>query len=109
MEIEEKKIYLKKYRVLQSKIERMREMIRLCPENAEKYAVKINESIELRDKIEREIDLVDGDVLSEVLSQKYICGKSLEQISYMINYSKRQVERLHLRALDAFESEKCLG
>ena len=49
------------------------------------------------------IDAVDGGILSEILSQKYICGRSLEEIGYLINYSKRQTERLHIKALLKFK------
>ena len=100
---EQKVAYLKKYRISTAKINRIRAMIRECPEDAERYKTMLYNARFERMKIEKEIDTVDGGVLSEILSQKYICGKSLEEIAYCINYSKRQVERLHLKALQKFE------
>lgn len=100
MNIEEKRTYLKKYRVQQSKINRIQEMLIECPEKTEFYLTAIKDAREIRDKIEREIEEVDGSLLSEILFQKYICCKTVEQISLDMNYSKRQIERLHLKALN---------
>lgn len=100
MSIDEKRTYLKKYRVQQSKINRMQEMLVECPEKTETYLMAIKGARDIRDKIEQEIEAVDGSLLSEILFQKYICCKSVEQISLDMNYSKRQIERLHLKALD---------
>lgn len=99
---DEKKNVLKQYRVLQTKIQRLETMMEKFPEKADKYRVLITNCKRLRDSIEDRIDAVDGNILSEILSQKYICGRSLEEISYYLNYSKRQTERLHLRALENF-------
>lgn len=100
MNIDEKRTYLKKYRVQQSKINRMKEMLVECPEKTEAYLSAIKQARDIRDKIEREIEAVDGSLLSEILFQKYICCKSVEQIGLDMNYSKRQIERLHLKALN---------
>lgn len=98
-EYEEKRSFLKQYRFLLSKIRRLKEMLNISPENSEKYLKSIEEARKKRDEIEEKIDKVDGNILSEILSEKYICGKSLEEIAYSLCYSKRQVERLHLKAL----------
>ncbi len=98
-ELDEKREYLKKYRVLAARANRMREMAKLCPENSERYTCDMNETVKLRDNIEHAVNAIDGGVLTEILSLKYICGKSLEEISFAIGYSKRQTERLHIRAL----------
>lgn len=100
MEFEAKKEYLKGYRVLQAKIARLMNMINECPENYERLNAEAEKTREKRDKIESTIEKIDGGVLSEILFQKYILGKSMEQIGYAINYSKRQVERLHLKAVN---------
>lgn len=100
MNTDEKRTYLKSYKVQHLKLRRMKEMMDMCPENKEKYQKEYIHTLNLRNKIEEEIDGVDGAVLTEILSQKYICGRSLEQISFAMNYSKRQIERLHLKALD---------
>ncbi len=102
MDIEEKREYLLKYRILNSRIKRLSFLIEENPENAENYKAKINETKLLRDKIEADIDNVDGGVLSEILAEKYICGKSLEEIAEIIGYCKRQIERLHIKALQKF-------
>lgn len=99
VDLNEKREYLKKYRVLAARASRMREMARLCPENKERYDSDIKETVRLRDNIEMAVNSIDGGVLTEILSLKYICGKSLEEISFSIGYSKRQTERLHLKAL----------
>ncbi len=103
MSVDEAREYLKRYRLLQAKITRLEQMLSECPEKREKYLKELNLAISLRDGIEDSIDAVDGGILSEILSQKYICGRSLEEISYLINYSKRQTERLHIKALLKFK------
>lgn len=100
MEIEKKREFLKKYRVLQARITRILNMMNECPENYDKYNEEVTKARNLRDKIVEMIEAIDGGILSEILFQKYVCGKSMEQIGYAVNYSKRQVERLHLKALN---------
>ncbi len=100
MEFEEKKNYLGLYRILQAKILRLGEMMDTQSDNAEKYLKQRENARAMRNKIEDDIDAVDGGLLTEILSQKYICGRSLEEIAFMTNYCKRQIERLHLKALD---------
>ena len=101
MDIEKRKTALKKYRVLLAKIARLKSMIGLCPENEKRYLSEIKDCVAARDSIEKAIDAVDGDILSEILSLKYMCGKTLEEIALDICYSKRQTERLHIKALCA--------
>ena len=52
------------------------------------------------ENIEEDIETVDGGLLSEVLSQHYLCGRSLEETAYALNYSKRHIERLHKTAME---------
>jgi len=101
-EKEEKIKFLKKYKVLFVKIQRMKEMISLIPENKDIYEKEIADAKAEIAKIESLIKNVDDGLLSEILFQKYILCRSLEEISYEINYSKRQVERLHIIAVDKF-------
>lgn len=103
MSVDEAREYLKRYRLLQAKITRLEQMMSECPEKREKYRKELNLAISLRDGIEDSIDAIDGGILSEILLQKYICGRSLEEIGYLINYSKRQTERLHIKALLKFK------
>ena len=43
---------------------------------------------------------MDNQRESEVLAQKYLCGRSLDETAEILNYSKRQIERIHLKALE---------
>ena len=48
--------------------------------------------------------MTDGGVLSEILYLKYVLGKTLSEIGFIINYSQRQTERLHRMALEKFSA-----
>ena len=98
-----KKEYLKQYLFQQKKINRLNEMIILAPEKKNEYFSQINKCEDLRREIEEKITAVDNGILSEVLFLKYACGKNLLEISYIINYSLRQTERIHKKALEKFE------
>ena len=99
----EKKEYLSLYLLQNEKIRRLRETALKNPEEKEKYISQIKAAQTLRREIEDKIEAVDGGVLSELLYLKYVCGKTLMQISYELNYSVRQIERLHIKALGKFE------
>ena len=99
-EREAKVRFLKNYRVLSVKIERLNEMKIMYPENSERYNREIALALDAMRKTENTIKAVDDGILSEILFQKYLCGKSLETVSYALNYCKRQIERLHIVALD---------
>ena len=98
-----KKEYLSQYLLQETKINRIRKMTNVNPELKSRYEAELNKALELRVKIEKQINAVDGGVLSELLSQKYIFGKTLEDISIILNYSTRHIGRLHIKALDRFE------
>lgn len=98
-----KKAFLKAYLLQQAKITRLKEMLSVHPEESEKYNAQIEKSLILRQEIEKKISEMDNEILKELLFQKYICGKTLEEISLIMNYSKRHVERLHIRAIDNLE------
>ncbi len=102
---QQKKKYLKSYLLQEPKIARMKNMIRLNSEFADTYKQKIADCLSLREKIEEQIRCVDDGVLSELLFQKYVFGKTLETISYTMNYSQRHIERLHIAALDKFKMD----
>ena len=72
------------------------------PENKDYYNQKILKAKALRKDIELKISKVGDETLCELLFQKYVFGKTLEEISYIINYSKRHTERLHIKALEKF-------
>ena len=99
----EKKEYLSLYLLQSEKIRRLRETALQNPEEKEKYILQIKTAQSLRREIEEKIEAVDGGVLSELLYLKYVCGKTLMEISYELNYSVRQIERLHIKALQKFE------
>lgn len=100
---EEKKQYLKSYLLQESKINRLKFMIIKKPEYKNDLKKEIEIAKRKRKKIEEKIFAVDDILLSELLFQKYILGLSLEKISCNINYSKRQTERLHRKALEIFK------
>lgn len=100
---QEKKKYLSSYLLQETKINRIRNMSVVNPELKPQYDKELNEVLDLRLKIEKQIAKVDGGILSELLCQKYIFGKTLEDISLVLNYSTRHIERLHIKALDKFE------
>ena len=98
-----KKKYLSLYLLQNEKIRRLRETALKNPEEKEKYISQIKAAQTLRREIEDKIEAVDGGVLSELLYLKYVCGKTLMQISYELNYSVRHIERLHIKALQKFK------
>ncbi len=98
-----KKEYLSTYLLQETKISRLKTMIKINPELEKQYKKEIDQAIKLRQEIEQKILAVDGGILSEVLFQKYVFGKTLEDISYTLNYSSRHIERLHIKALDEFQ------
>ncbi|MBR0467187.1 MAG: hypothetical protein IJJ40_06860 [Clostridia bacterium] len=102
MDKNEKKDYLRGYKALVLRIKRLMNMKEINPEKKEKYEEEIKRCKINRDKIENEIEKTDGGILTEILAQKYIVGRSLEEIALIIGYCKRQTERLHLKALDKF-------
>ncbi len=102
MNLDEKKDYLDLYLVQQSRVKRLKKMIRDFPEEIDRYSPLIEEANNIRYKIEEEIEAVDGGRLTEILSQKYLCGNSLEITALHLNYSKRHIERLYKVAMEKF-------
>ncbi|MCQ2455210.1 MAG: hypothetical protein MJ090_03605 [Clostridia bacterium] len=100
---EEKTKFLKGYRVFFVKIDRLKEMCDMFPENVSDYKKEISRTNKIIEKIDTAIKNVDDGILSEILFQKYILGRSLESISFELNYSKRQIERLHNIAIEKLE------
>ena len=94
-----KKQFLKSYLLQETKIRRLSEMPLLTPQEKKKYLAQIKECKRARDNIENAIAKINDDLLREVLYQTYICGRTLEETSLIINYSKRHTERLHIKAL----------
>ena len=63
------------------------------------YLKQIKECEETRILIEEKISVVEDELLREILTLKYLCGKTIEETAIIINYSKRHTERLHAKAL----------
>ena len=101
---EEAKKYLSLYLLQHIKIQRLEDQIALCPEKADKYRRLIAQAEAIRRDIEEKIEKTDGGLLSEILYLKYVLGKTLYEISFEINYSQRQTERLHCMALEKFSA-----
>ncbi len=97
---EEKKNYLSRYLVLQAKINRLKEQSLINAENSEIYKREILKARNIRDNIEQGIMNMSSELESEILAQKYLLGKTLEETADILNYSKRQIERLHIKALE---------
>lgn len=96
----EKRKYLNSYLIQQAKINRLKEMINNNPNQKRKYIAEINSAEKLRNDIENAINSLEEPVLRELLYQKYVLGKTMEEVSYIINYSLRHSVRLHSKALD---------
>ncbi len=96
----EKKKYLSLYMLQHARIERLVGMLETGTGNQAECLAGIRKANELRNEIERKIKEVDGGVLSELLYLKYVCGKPLLEISFILNYSVRHTERLHKKALE---------
>ena len=96
----EKKKYLSLYMLQHARIERLVGMLETGTGNQAECLAGIRKANELRNEIEKKIKEVDGGVLSELLFLKYVCGKPLLEISFILNYSVRHTERLHKKALE---------
>ncbi len=98
----EKKEYLKLYRLQQPKIDRAKILMRSNPAKRDTHLELLKQAQRVREKIESEIESVDDNILREILFSKYVLGLTLENISESLCYSKRQIERLHKKALTNF-------
>lgn len=100
---EEKKKYLNLYLLQQQKIDRLNKLCEINPEKKEEYLSEIKASVKLRTDIENKIKDIDDELLIELLFQKYVFKKSLDEIAISLNYSKRHIERLHNKALERID------
>lgn len=103
MQFQEKKKILNQYLLQEAKINRLKQMAVLFPERKEEFTIQLQQAINLRIRIENGIQNLPDNILTEILYRKYVLGKTLEEISFTLNYSKRHIERLHLKALEKFE------
>ena len=100
--IEAKRDFLNRYKLQQAKIKRLNEQSKLNIDRKSFYESEILKAKRIRDAIEDGIERIGDETETEILAQKYLCGKSLEETAEILNYSKRQIERLHLKALEHF-------
>ena len=101
--LKSKKEYLKQYLYQETVINSLLQFSVIYPEREEEYKIEISKCNEIRKDIEEKISAVEDILLREILYNKYVFGKTLEQISYILNYSKRHIERLHIKALEKIE------
>lgn len=99
----DKKQYLRNYLIQQRKIERINEMIILNPRSRARYLKQLSKCEQTREAIEEKINNIDDELLREILFLKYICGKTLREISTIIDYSLRHTERMHIMAVEKIE------
>ncbi len=99
----EKKEYLNSYLLQGDEIRILNEMILNNPSMKNIYLKKIKQCEQKRHAIEESIEKISDHRFRLVLYEKYICGRTLEEISLILNYSKRHIERLHIAALKLFE------
>lgn len=59
--------------------------------------------VQLYHNISRAIDRVKDANEQSVLRLKYIAGLTWEQVAVQMNYSWKQIHRIHARALDSFQ------
>lgn len=101
--LKSKKEYLKQYLYQETIINSLMQFSVIYPEREEEYKLKILKCNKIRKDIEEKISAVEDTLLREILYNKYVFGKTLEQIAYILNYSKRHIERLHIKALEKIE------
>ncbi len=103
MNCEEKKDYLQNYIVHIAMAKRIREMMKSYPDDAKRFIPQLETAVKICRCIEGEIDIVTPRIYAEILAHKYMYGKNLNEIAEIMNYSKRQIERLHRLALERFK------
>lgn len=101
--IKDKKEFLSSFLLQQAKINRLQSMLEDGTISNSEFEERVLKCEKKRLQIEEKIEKVDNEVLREVLTQKYLCGKTLEQIALILNFSKRHIERLHIAALEKLE------
>lgn len=130
---QEKKTYLERYRKADQEIDRLCEELsrwraratkitptletvgghrdsRLVETAVEKILVieeeindRIDEALEIKQQVVDAIKTVPDQTLQMVLSQRYILGKTWEQVAAALHFSWRQIVRLHEKALVAID------
>jgi DNA-directed RNA polymerase specialized sigma subunit len=73
-------------------------------EKNEQIEEKIDSLIDLKYRVSDEIDKLDDQLYRIILRERYVNNKSLEEISHILNYTERHIQRKHGEALLAFNS-----
>ena len=81
---------------MQSTVEKLEEYER-------KIDIKIDDWYEAKLNIEKAIHTVESDTLRLLLRYRYINGWTFEQIAVQMNYTWRQINRLHKKAINVIE------
>ena len=66
--------------------------------------VMIDELVDLKISIEKEIECLDNELFSRVLYQRYILNKKLFDIAESLNYGESYIKKVHGWALVAFRN-----
>lgn len=83
--------------------DRLSEEVPIIADLKEEIKSDIKALLILKNKIINEIQSVDNPVYINILYKRYVQYKSLEEISVEMNYSYRQILRLHGLALQEFK------
>ena len=98
---EEKKRYLQNYRLVAAALKRTERQVFLYGSDEEILNEQKKYIFALK-KIKEELSLINEPILREILTQKYLCGLTLNKISDNLGYSLRQTARLHKKAIEQF-------
>ena len=84
---------------VQSTVEKLEEYER-------KIGIRIDDWCEAKLDIEKAIHTVGSDALRLLLRYRYINGWTFEQIAVQMNYTWRQINRLHKKAINVIECHR---
>lgn len=71
-----------------------------------KLGAKIDERLDLREKIEKLFEAVENDTERLLLYYRYIDGRTFEWIASTMGYHWRYIHKIHVRALSKIETEQ---
>ena len=74
-------------------------------ERERELLLSVNQYVEKAKEIENQIEEMDSKNDYEVLSRRYIGCMGFEEISKRMNYSRRQITRIHQKAIKNFEKK----
>lgn len=99
-EIERKREHLEMYMVFTIRLHRLYSQRDAHPESEGKYSDMIYDTLLKMGTIEDAVEKIPNLKEREVLANKYLCGKTVNEISTFMNYSRRQTERYLKSALE---------